>query len=33
MKIRRLSRKERKMRSKIKTAKVEPILIWPFMMV
>ncbi|ATL91508.1 hypothetical protein CJP16_17845 [Aeromonas sobria] len=33
MKNRRLSRKARKMRSKIKTAKEEQALIWPFMMV
>ncbi|OKP36015.1 hypothetical protein BJP22_19135 [Aeromonas veronii] len=33
MKSRRLSRKERKMRSKIKMVKVEQTLVWPFMMV
>ncbi len=33
MKSRRLSRKERKMLSKIKMVKVEQTLVWPFMMV
>lgn len=33
MKSRRLSRKERKMRSKIKPVKAEQMLVWPFMMV
>ncbi len=33
MKSRRLSRKERKMRSKIKSNKSEPTQVWPFMMV
>ncbi|BBQ54444.1 hypothetical protein CF104_13015 [Aeromonas jandaei] len=33
MKSRRLSRKERKMRSKTRSSKSEQTLVWPFMMV